>query len=81
MARKKQAPPIAYSSPKQAGLSLSPDTCPTCGRGWEGLAVKICRACGETITKGHKYRIVPVGPGVFGYQHRNCEKPSSRWPT
>lgn len=78
MSRRKQPPPIAYTGSRQSGLSLSAESCPTCGRAWEGLAVKICRACGETIAKGHKYRVVPIGPGVFAYQHRDCAAPTSR---
>lgn len=72
--RRKQPPPIAYPGQRQRDLTAEAPHCPTCGRGWEGMAVRVCRNCGESITRGQRYRVVPIGPGVFCYIHRNCQQ-------
>lgn len=70
---RKQAPPIAYPAQRQRDLTADALSCPTCGRDWGGMAVRVCRTCGDPIRRGERYRVVPIGPGVFCYVHRHCQ--------
>lgn len=79
MSRQKQAPPLVYSKAQQADLAAQGQgCCPTCGGPWGRLAIKVCRLCGGVIGGGHKYRMVPAGPGLFALEHRNCSEPTKR---
>ncbi|TXH49010.1 MAG: hypothetical protein E6Q97_23465 [Desulfurellales bacterium] len=73
--RARIAAPIRYPDARQSALDTSSHNaraCPTCGRDWEGIAVKVCWRCGETIRRADRHRVVPCGPGVFRYEHATC---------
>lgn len=80
MNRKLQSPPIAYAQARQADLATSVEgaCCPTCGRPWSGLGVKICRKCGDPIAAKHRFSMIPVGPGVVALEHHDCSEPTLR---
>lgn len=74
----KQVPPHAYSGAKQRDLAVEVGpNCPTCGRSWDKMAIRVCRLCGEPIARSHKYRMVPAGPGLFALEHRKCADPAA----
>lgn len=71
MRQSKQPPPLDYPNKSQPDLPMPRGpACPTCGAPWKGAAVRVCRLCGQVIRRGERYRVVPAGPGLFGYQHR-----------
>lgn len=60
----------------QADVEDGANGCPTCGQPWpRGFQKRVCRACRAIISNNHKYRLVPVGPMVFAFEHRNCAHP------
>lgn len=69
---KKQPPPIRYRNSTQTDAAVGDFNCPTCGRGWDGLHVRVCRLCGLPIGAHDSWQVVPVGPSVFTYQHRGA---------
>ena len=64
----------------QADFATAGKSCPTCGRPWDRLALRVCRRCGQVIGSYHKYHMVPAGPGLFALEHWNCDNPISRTP-
>jgi len=65
-----QAPPLNYGQAPQADLALDDRAhCPTCGRPWKGLAVKVCRKCGQPIGRKDRWRMVPASPGLVALEH------------
>jgi predicted amidophosphoribosyltransferase len=75
----KAAPPIAYPDAHQRDLVTATGAhCPTCGQPWKRLAIKVCRKCGRVIGPRHKHHLVPVSAGLFAFEHRNCDEPTSR---
>ena len=76
MTKKTAPPPLAYPKAAQADLDAGrADNCPTCGRPWGRIALRVCRLCGQPISNNHKWRMVPAGPGLFAIEHRNCDQP------
>lgn len=69
---------MAYSAARQADLAVPSIACPTCGRPWHRIAIKVCRLCGQVIGKGHKYQMVPAGPGLFALEHHDCTNPTAK---
>lgn len=73
--RGRRVPPIPYLLEPQGYLAKSGTRCcPTCGRTWEGVAVKVCWLCGETVKRSERHRMVPCGPGVFRFEHLSCSR-------
>lgn len=68
----KQAAPIAYPDSPQRDHVSEGCACPTCGRPWEGRAVKVCHRCGQTIRGEEKHKLVPRGPAIFSFEHKVC---------
>lgn len=75
---KLQSPPAPYSKARQGDLAVTGLLCPTCGRPWNRIAIKVCRLCGEVLQPNHRYRMVPAGPGLFALEHRDCTDPTSK---
>lgn len=76
----KAAPPLPYSKARQRDLVAQHGGphCPTCGRPWDRIAIKVCRLCGDVIGRGHRFKMVPAGPGLFALEHKNCIEPTSK---
>lgn len=75
----KQVPPLNYPEGSQRdAVAEQRGNCPTCGRSWGGLAIKVCRKCGQALGRNDKYKMVPAGPGLFAIEHRSCENPTAR---
>jgi hypothetical protein len=73
--RARKVPAIPYRLEVQSDLAKSgARCCPTCGRDWDGVAVKICWLCGETVKRGERHRVVACGPGVFRFEHVRCDR-------
>jgi hypothetical protein len=73
--RRKAAPIVYAGSPQHDLAAMDPSACPTCGRTWNGLAKRVCRVCGKPISSRHKYQLIPAGPGLWAFVHRDCERP------
>lgn len=70
-----KSPPLAYAAPAQGDFDVGgAKKCPTCGGPWKRLALRVCRRCGLNIKRAERYRVVPVGPGLFAVEHRACPK-------
>lgn len=60
----------------QVDIEDDANKCPTCQRPWPGKFMRrICRRCRQVVSNNHKYRLVPVGPLVFAFEHRDCDHP------
>lgn len=73
----KRAPPLEYPKGQTDLVARLVPHCPTCGGEWKG-AKRVCRRCGQPISGGHKWRLIPAGPGIWAIEHRNCEHPHER---
>jgi endogenous inhibitor of DNA gyrase (YacG/DUF329 family) len=73
----KRVPALAYPNAKQHDHVADEQACPTCGKPWGEIAVRVCRKCGKPIARGHRWKMIPVGPMIFSIQHRNCDMPTS----
>ena len=63
---------------QQSDIEDGANKCPTCAQPWPAkLMRRVCRTCKRVISSYHKYRIVPVGPLVFAFEHRDCNNPES----
>lgn len=73
----KAVPPLSYPAAQQhdfaAGNALH---CPTCGKPWGKVAIKVCRKCGKPIARNERYHLIPAGPGLVAIEHRVCKGPS-----
>lgn len=69
----KPVPPIAYPNAAQHDLAASNELhCPTCGKPWGKVAVKVCRKCGRSIGRDEKWVMLPAGPGLVAIEHKVC---------
>jgi predicted amidophosphoribosyltransferase len=68
----KQTPPLAYPNATQQDFAAGADLhCPTCGKPWGKVAIRVCRNCGKPIGRSEKWRHVPAGPGLVAIEHRD----------